>query len=787
MATVVKDFKIKSGLLVEGTTGKINNFDILTKKQADQDYIIGLIGGTATSTNTANAVVKRDGSGNFAAGTITADLTGDVTGTVSDISNHDTGDLAEGTNLYFTNQRALDATSAAYDPAGSAQDVQENLDSHTSATSAHGVTGNVVGTSDSQTLTNKTLGSGTNLSVNLDMNGNNVQDLGTPVAGTDATTKNYVDDADTATLGSANEYTDDEITALDTSLRNYADQAEVDAKAYTDTRETAITNAYQSYADQAEADAITSANAYTDQAELDAIDAAATAAAALYAPLAGATFTGDVILNADPSQALGAATKQYVDSVAEGLHIHASAVAATTANVNLATGGLLEIDGVQLVADNRVLVKSQTDAEDNGIYLAKVGAWVRAEDFDAPAEVDGGDFIFVTGGNSYGNTGWVQTSTNVVTIGTDPIAFTQFSGAGTYLAGTGLELNGNTFEIDDTYTATKSYVDGEIDGLDTAAQGYADTAEQNAKDYTDDREDAITLAYQTYADQAETDAKSHADSVAETAENNANSYTDGRETAITTAYQNYADLAEADAKLYTDNEIDALDTGDIEEGSNLYFTNQRAIDAVGGTIGDAINALDTDDIEEGVTNLYYTESRAKTDAAELLTGATLTNITITGNGSGLTITAENGVADSDTDDLDEGTNNLYFTDQRAVDALQGTDSMFNTVSIDEVALQVAATLSAPTAGVQTAYAWAHDDYRSAEFLVKVAYGTHTEISKVLLTLDASENIAITEYGIVGTNGSASTISAGISGTDVQLLVTTANNSSTVTVVGTLLA
>jgi hypothetical protein len=113
--------------------------------------------------------------------------------------------------------------------------------------------------------------------------------------------------------------------------------------------------------------------------------------------------------------------------------------------------------------------------------------------------------------------------------------------------------------------------------------------------------------------------------------------------------------------------------------------------------------------------------------------------------------------------------------------------MFSTVSIDEIALQVAATLSAPTAGVQTAYAWAHADYRSAEFLVKVAYGTHTEISKVLLTLDDSENIAITEYGIVGTNGSASTISAGISGTDVQLLVTTANNSSTVTVVGTLLA
>ena len=78
---------------------------------------------------------------------------------------------------------------------------------------------------------------------------------------------------------------------------------------------------------------------------------------------------------------------------------------------------------------------------------------------------------------------------------------------------------------------------------------------------------------------------------------------------------------------------------------------------------------DTDDLAEGTTNLYYTEARAKTDAAELLTGATLTNITITGDGDGLTITAENGVADSDTDDLVEGTTNLYFTDARARGAL----------------------------------------------------------------------------------------------------------------------
>ena len=168
---------------------------------------------------------------------------------------------------------------------------------------------------------------------------------------------------------------------------------------------------------------------------------------------------GNIVLQADSGNSYLSntnagnqiATKSYVDAVAEGLHIHPSVVAATAANVNLATG--LEagdvIDGVTLVAGDRVLVKSQTNAAQNGIYVVQAsGAAVRATDFDAPAEVDGGDFVFVTGGTLYDNTGWVQTSVGVTVIGTDPINFTQFSGAGTYTAGYGLELNGSQFLVD---------------------------------------------------------------------------------------------------------------------------------------------------------------------------------------------------------------------------------------------------------------------------------------------------------------------------------------------------
>jgi hypothetical protein len=82
--------------------------------------------------------------------------------------------------------------------------------------------------------------------------------------------------------------------------------------------------------------------------------------------------------------------------------------------------------------------------------------------------------------------------------------------------------------------------------------------------------------------------------------------------------------------------------------------------------------------------------------------------------------------------------------------------------------------------------WAKASYRSAEFLVKIANGSHTDVSKVILTLDTSDNVAITEYAMVGTNGSLGSVSADVSGNDVRLRVTTANNTSVVGVVGTLL-
>ena len=484
MATVNKNFKVKSGLIVEGATGTINGYDILTKNPADDQHIIDLIGGEATSLNTPDTVVKRDGSGNFAAGTVTANLVGDVTG------NADTATALE-------TSRTIELTGD--------------------------VTGSVSfdGTANVQIST--TIGSG------------------------------FATDAEVATakgeaIADAASYTDGEISTALTTAQGYATTAENNAKAYAD----GLASGYEVAG--AAAQALADAEDYTDAAVANLVDGA----------------------------------PALLDTLNE-------LAAAIADNPNYAT------DVANLVATK----------------------------------------------------------------------------------------------------ADTTYVDDEISGALTTAQGYADTAEADAKAYAD----GLAVNYDPAGS---------------------------------------ASTAQSNAETFATNAINALDTDDIEEGaSNLYFTNQRAIDAVGGTVADAINALDTDDIEEGTSNLYFTDSRAQLAVASDIASA---------------VAAGDGTATPE----------------------------YLAVNLADLAKQVAAQVSVPTASEVTAFSWASAGYRSAEFLVKVAYGTHTEVSKVVLTMDSTDNIAITEYAVVGTNGSASTISADVSGSDVRLRVTTANNNSTVTVVGTLL-
>lgn len=185
-----------------------------------------------------------------------------------------------------------------------------------------------------------------------------------------------------------------------------------------------------------------------------------------------------VAVTQDPVSALQLATKQYVDAVAEGLHVHASCAAATPATLASITGGtvtynngtagvgatltlsnaLSVLDGYTLLNGDRVLVKNEATQANNGIYTWATGGTVltRATDFDTAIEIASGDFTFVTYGTLYASTGWVQTNP-VTTVGTDSIVWSQFTGVGAYTAGTGLTLTGTQFSITNTAVTPTSY------------------------------------------------------------------------------------------------------------------------------------------------------------------------------------------------------------------------------------------------------------------------------------------------------------------------------------------
>lgn len=163
------------------------------------------------------------------------------------------------------------------------------------------------------------------------------------------------------------------------------------------------------------------------------------------APTASVSLNSQKITNlTDPTTAQEAATKQYVDNVATGLDAKASVRAATTADISLA--GAQTIDGVSVVATDRVLVKNQSSASENGIYVAAAGAWARASDTDTWSELISA-FTFVEEGTTQADTGWVSQANAGGTLGSTSIAWAQFSSSSGVTAGDGLVQNGNAFDV----------------------------------------------------------------------------------------------------------------------------------------------------------------------------------------------------------------------------------------------------------------------------------------------------------------------------------------------------
>jgi hypothetical protein len=179
----------------------------------------------------------------------------------------------------------------------------------------------------------------------------------------------------------------------------------------------------------------------------------------------------------NPTNAQDAATKQYVDDVAQGLNVHDPVQAVTPDTLANITSGVITynngsngvgaylsttgtyttVDGVNIATiGTRILVKDEANAVLNGVYTyTNSTAITRAADFNSIPEVEAGDFMFALQGNLYANTGWVQTSspTGIGTAGNN-ITFTQFSGVGTYSGANGINVTGTliTANVDNNTT-----------------------------------------------------------------------------------------------------------------------------------------------------------------------------------------------------------------------------------------------------------------------------------------------------------------------------------------------
>ena len=327
------------------------------------------------------------------------------------------------------------ASTGAFTTVSASSGFTGNLIGDTSGTHTGAVTGNVAGN-----LTgNVTASSGTSTFNNITISGtldmdagttNTIINLATPTNAGDAATKGYVDTGLALKLALAGGTMSGAIAMGTSKITGMGDP----------------TNAQ---------DAAT--KTYVDTAD------------ALKLALAGGTMSGAIAMGTskitglgDPTAAQDAATKNYVDNTVQGLDAKASCRVGTTANITLS--GTQTIDGVAVIAGDRVLVKDQTTTANNGIYVAAASTWARSTDADTWDELVHA-YTFVESGTVNANNGFVCTIAPGGTLGSTSVTWVQFSGAGQITAGAGLTKTGNTLNVG---TASSSRIVVNSDDIDLA-------------------------------------------------------------------------------------------------------------------------------------------------------------------------------------------------------------------------------------------------------------------------------------------------------------------------------
>jgi hypothetical protein len=166
----------------------------------------------------------------------------------------------------------------------------------------------------------------------------------------------------------------------------------------------------------------------------------------LTAPAADLSINSHKLTNVtDPTSAQDAATKNYVDNAMQGMSPKEMVKAASTANI-ASLSGTMTVDGVSLVAGDAILLKDQSTASQNGIYLVASGAWSRRNDADAWGELVGAS-VFVDQGTANASSGFFCNVTSGGTLGTTSVTWVQYTGAGEIVAGNGVTKIGNTLSL----------------------------------------------------------------------------------------------------------------------------------------------------------------------------------------------------------------------------------------------------------------------------------------------------------------------------------------------------
>jgi hypothetical protein len=395
----------------------------------------------ATNLNTASTLVKRDASGNFVAGTITATLTG----------NADTATkLATARTIAFTGDATASGSfdgSANYSQAITLATVNSNVGQFGSATAIPIITVNgkglvtAVSTANIATTLNITGDTGSDgislLSETLGFVG------GTGITSSvTANTVTFDIDSTVATLTGSQTLTNKTISGASNTLSNIGNSSLVNSSVTFGTTTVALGSSSTTIA------GLTQVDVGNVRVTGNTISSTNTNGNIVLDP--NGTGTVDVsssrITNlAEPVADSDAATKYYVDAARSGLDVKQSVRVATTENITLSN--TQTIDGIALSVGDRVLVKDQNTGSQNGIYVVADGAWTRATDFDAPNEVTSGVFTFVEQGTVNSDCGFVLTTDGTVVVGTTALSFTLFSASGTLIAGNGLSKNGYTLEV----------------------------------------------------------------------------------------------------------------------------------------------------------------------------------------------------------------------------------------------------------------------------------------------------------------------------------------------------